>query len=71
MSVHIDELTRVTALLVSGQWIGVDPGSLHRYQPPRQASGTTELVYEWSQAGFDYLALAADVKAVQLRPATT
>ena len=70
MAVHIDVLAEVTALLISGHWIGVGDGSLRRHQPPKHSSGSTELTYEWTHAGFTYLALAADVQAVQLRPTT-
>ena len=69
MSVHIDDPTHVTAVLISGTWVGVDPGSLHQHVPPRGSSGSTELVYEWTHGGFSYLALGADIKAVQMRPA--
>ena len=69
MSIHIDDPAHVTALLISGQWIGVDPGSLHRHEPPRGSSGTTELVYEWTHGGSQYLALASEVSAVQVRAA--
>jgi hypothetical protein len=70
MSVHIDHPTHVTALLISGTWVGVDQGSLHRHQPRAGTSGTTELVYEWTHGGFTYLTLGADIKAVQMRPST-
>ena len=68
MSVHIDDVGRVDALLIDGNWLGVDPGSLRRHMPVNRSSATTAIVYFWTFASSEFIASASDVKAVRLLP---
>ena len=68
MSVHIDEVGRVDALLIDGNWLGVDPGTLQRHMPMNRSSATNAVIYRWTFAGHEFMASAADVKAVRLLP---
>ena len=65
MSVHIENPKNVTALLVAGTWLGVEQGTLERQDPAHGSSGSTEITYRWSHAGYRYAAKAGDVRAVQ------
>ena len=72
MSAHIDQPERVDALLISGTWLGVEPGTLERHQRESRSSISTEVVYDWKFGGSDFMAAAADVKAVRMiRPPRT
>lgn len=71
MSVHIDDVGRVDALLIDGNWLGVDPGSLARHMPMNRSSATNAVIYRWTFADAAFLASASDVKAVRLIPMTS
>lgn len=66
MSVHIEDPGRTVALLIYGNWIDVDPGTLERYTPEHRSSTSTGVMYRWGHGDFTYMAMAADVKAVRL-----
>lgn len=66
MSVHIDEVRRVNALLIGGNWLGVDPGTLQRHMPVGRSSVTSAVVYRWTFAASEFMAAASDVQAVRL-----
>jgi hypothetical protein len=51
VSIHIDNVGQVDALLIDGNWLGVDPGSLHRYMPANRSSASGAVVYRWNFAG--------------------
>lgn len=68
VSVHIDEPGRVDAMLVDGNWLGVDPGSLQRHLPVNRSSVSNAVIYIWRFASHDFMASAEDVKAVRLLP---
>lgn len=68
VSVHIDDVGRVDALLIDGNWLGVDPGSLNRHMPMNRSSATSAVVYRWTFASAEFMASAADVKAIRLLP---
>jgi|GEM_PF-2394095 len=68
VSVHIDDLNRVDALLVDGNWLGVDPGSMQRYVPPSRSSNTNAVIYHWIFASSEFMASAADIRAVRMLP---
>jgi len=68
VSIHIEEVGRVDALLIDGNWLGVDPGSLQRHMPMNRSSSTTAVVYRWSFASQEFMASAEDVRAVRLSP---
>jgi hypothetical protein len=70
VSIHIDEVGRVDALLIDGNWLGVDPGTLQRHMPMNRSSSTTAVVYRWSFAGQEFMTSAEDVRAVRLSPVT-
>jgi len=70
VSVHIDEVGRVDAVLVDGNWLGVDQGSLARHVPVNRSSATNAVIYRWTFAEADFLASAEDVKAVRMVPST-
>jgi len=66
VSVHIEEVGRVDALLINGTWLGVDPGTLQRHMPINRSSSTTAVVYHWRYASHEFMASAEDVSAVRL-----
>lgn len=68
MSIHIDEVGRVDALLIDGNWLGVEPGTLQRHMPVNRSSSTNAVVYRWSFANQEFMASAEDVRAVRLVP---
>jgi len=68
VSVHIDDVGRVDALLIDGNWLGVDPGTLQRHMPVNRSSATNAVVYHWMFASAEFMASAADVKAIRLIP---
>jgi len=68
VSVHIDDVGRVDALLIDGNWLGVDPGSMRRHMPMNRSSSTTSVVYFWTFAAHEFMASAEDVRAVRLIP---
>jgi len=68
VSVHIDDVGRVDALLIDGNWLGVDPGTLQRHMPVNRSSATNAVVYHWTFADAEFMASAADVKAIRLLP---
>ena len=68
VSVHIDEVGRVDALLIDGTWLGVDPGSLQRHMPMNRSSATSAVIYRWTYGTHEFMAAAADVRAVRLLP---
>jgi hypothetical protein len=70
VSIHIDEVGRVDALLIDGNWLGVDPGTLQRNMPINRSSSTTAVVYRWSFAGQEFMTSAEDVRAVRLSSVT-
>ena len=69
MSVHIDDVARVDALLVDGNWLGVDVGSLQRNAPQSRSSSSSAVVYHWTYSGHTFIAAASDVSAIRLAPA--
>lgn len=66
VSVHVEELGRVDAMLIDGTWLGVDPGSLQRHLPMHRSSGNNVVIYNWTYASHQFMAQASDVKAVRL-----
>lgn len=68
VTVHIEEVGRVDALLIDGTWLGVDPGSLQRHMPANRSSSTNAVIYRWTFASSEFLASAAEVRAVRLLP---
>lgn len=68
VSVHIEEVGRVDAVLISGTWLGVDPGSLQRHMPMNRSSATNAVIYRWTYATHEFIASASDVQAVRLLP---
>lgn len=65
MSLHIDDPAKVDGVLISGCWIGVDPGTLQRVSE-RRSSISSEVSYRWTLAEHVYMATAGDIKAVRL-----
>lgn len=66
MSVQIEDLGLVDGLLIYGNWVEVDKGTLERYMPEHRSSSSTGVMYRWRSGDHEFLAMAADVKAVRV-----